>query len=396
MSNKIPPYSETFEKLRSAGYSKDEIESAVTKVSKEIGEFVPNKDYHIFIVAKNLGVNLGDVRFISSIRPYKINEITNELYQIEMRVYVVLVEKRKTSKGSDSIRLTVADETGTSVIRVFGDGIEKFENLKRGDYIHISPVRVEEYPKDSGKINLTAFSGCTLKVIEPDIPIEDFVPSVEKAKEGQLVHVRGVVLEQKSRRSWFGCSVCKKSLGDNEVEGEEVICPFCGNKSVVTKFVSDSIAVVSGDDTVVCELSPFISAGELYGSVVDIWGRYSEQWNRVDVISIDVIKTDILQPVDSYIDKDKKETKETKKKSTIKKNEKKVASETKKEEDECEEEWVKEMISNIKYFDGLLKKSIVSAISGKFKIDPDVVEKKIQELCDKEVLRERDGYVSLF
>lgn len=394
MANKIPPYSETFEKIRNAGYTKEDIESAVKKVADEIGEFVSNKDYHIFIVAQNLGVDIGEVRFISSIRPYKINEINLNTFQIEMRGYVVSVEKRKTLKGKESLRLTIADETGVAVIRIFGGEMEGFEKLKRGDYIHISPVRVEEYPKDSGKINLTAFGGCSIKTIEPDISIDDFVPSVEKAKEGQLVHVKGIVLEQKDGRSYLGCSICKRSFGNSEIEGEEAVCPFCGGRSVVTKFVSNSIAVASGDDTVICILSPFMEVPKnLNGSAVDVWGTFSEQWNRVDIISIDVIKPNILQPVESYIEK-----KDTPKKDDSKKRIKKTKSvEVKKEaKEQKKEKWVDEMIATVDLLGTILKKSLVESVSGKNKISHEVVEKKIRDLCDDEVLREKDGYVSRF
>lgn len=420
-NSKIPPYSTTFEKLRSAGFSKEDIERDVKKIKKEIGEFVTSKDYHILMVAQNLKVDVGEMKFISEVRTCKINEITLDMYKrIEVKGYVVTSEKRLSRKGNDMIFLTVADETGVATIRVNGgtSGVGEFENVKHGDYVRVPSVQVNEYPKGSNKVSLSVYAPySSVQVTNPDIPLDDFVTSVDTVKDGQLIHVKGVVMEEREQRHYLGCSYCKKKLSDKEVEGESVICPNCSEKVTVTRYPTNDVAVACEDDMITCQLSPFLNVPEnIFGSVVDIWGKYSEQWNRVDVITLGVLKANILQPATTYIEEEPKKVKEKIKeeekvveKAVEKKEDKEDAEQVAKEIGEIstpdvaetkevtkkEEEWIGVMVEQIKLIGTLIESSVVESIAGRFKLPEDVVKSKIKELVKDNKLQEKDGYLSI-
>lgn len=185
----------------------------------------------------------------------KINEIGGNDYGLTVVGKVLDVssirEFEREGKIGRVASITIADETGSVRVSLWGSTAEKVHEIKVDDIVKISlgysmpgSFGTELGVDEDGSILINP-PGEEIPQIAPQKKVARRVEIREISKEGEFVEVRGTIVHVVNKKPIFGaCPICGKGLGS--LDGETV-CEECGRS--VTPLPRGVITFILDDGT---------------------------------------------------------------------------------------------------------------------------------------------------
>ncbi|MFX1450242.1 MAG: hypothetical protein ACFFCM_05340 [Promethearchaeota archaeon] len=163
----------------------------------------------------------------------KIKELTPESKNVNLiGKCIELGEVREVANDNKVMEIVLGDETGTIILSVWNDDIEK---VKKGESYQIINGYVTIF---QNKMQLNTGKFGKFEVSEPKITKVDIKHKISESEiipvrkniidltDNQLIELRGTISELQSRDPTY--NACPKCMKKVTIEKDEIICPNCG------------------------------------------------------------------------------------------------------------------------------------------------------------------------
>ncbi|MBU3924041.1 MAG: DUF2240 family protein [Nanoarchaeota archaeon] len=300
---------------KAAGLEKEEVERRVEAKKAKLSGLI-SKEGAAQIIAAELGINFEDADL-------KISELTAGMRRVNIVGKIISMypvrEFNKNGREGKVLNFTIADETGSTRVVLWDvNHIELFESekIKVGDVVEIKNGSTRE-----NEIHLSGFSELKKsEVVMDEIKTGAVVSegSLEEARQGQNVRVRGVVVQVFAPRFYKVCSSCNKKAvvtvgsGESVVGGGEYRCPEHGvvtpgdrailnfvlddgTESMRVVMFSDQIKLVVAEEDLKDEVKAAAFRDDFMGSEIYLSGnvKRNQLFNNLEIVATGVEKVDV-------------------------------------------------------------------------------------------------------
>lgn len=281
----LPPVDEIKKLFAERGISEVELNERIEKKKQQYQGFISDKAVLMYLVARDLGIEIPLTMPSESLTVDEAFGITDENEIFSVKGFVGGVWEKKTRRGTNAVYCLLLNEACNKYVRIgfFGKSYEKAKSLKFGEYIQVN--NVSWWFRPDMKI-LTATGLSEIRKLQGG----EFNPDRNPLENGMYVSFIGVPIELR-KRSYVGCPYCFRSWKDAK-EGTEVTCCIPENVKLTSlSWITLTVLSTDGTKRVSCDFGPgmrgdFVS---LLGNVVKFYGIYEDQ--VITVFHYNVIQT---------------------------------------------------------------------------------------------------------
>lgn len=228
---------------KSAGIDKEDVERRVEAKKAKLSGLI-SKEGAAQIIAAELGINFED-------QDLKISELMIGMRNVNVVGKIINLfpvrEYSKNGRDGKVVNFIIADDTGNIKVVLWDvNHIELIENetIKKGDVVEIKNGVTRE-----NEIHLSGFGGFKKSDVKMEnVKTEAIVDekTIEEAKQGQMVKIRGVVVQLFQPRFYSVCPECNKkvtNISEESTESKKFKCAEHGEVSpkerAILNFVLD-------------------------------------------------------------------------------------------------------------------------------------------------------------
>jgi replication factor A1 len=203
---------------KSAGLEREEIERRVEAKKAKLSGLI-SKEGAAQIIAAELGISFED-------QDLKVNELMPGMKKVNLIGKVVSIfpirEFERNGQVNKVVNFILADETGSMRIVLWDTNhiaLIESEEVAKGDVVEIKNGAMRE-----SEVHLSGFSEIKKSSVVMDTIKEEAIVregTLEEARQGQMVKVRGVVVQIFQPRFYSVCPQCNKKVVS---EGEKFSC----------------------------------------------------------------------------------------------------------------------------------------------------------------------------
>lgn len=291
---------------KSASLEKEEVERRIEAKKAKLSGLI-SKEGSAQIIAAELGINFED-------QDLKISELMPEMRKVNVVGKIInLFPVRKYSKNGREGKVAnfvLADETGNTRVVLWDiNHIELIENgtIKQGDVVEIKNGSTRD-----SEIHLSGFSELgKSNVVIKDVKTETMVSekSLEEARQGQNIKIRGVIVQIFQPRFYSVCPECnKKVIKEGEIckcaehgvvtPKDRAILNFVlddGTESMRIVMFSDQINAVIPEEDLKDEKKATAFRDDLIGTEIYLSGivKRNQLFNNLEIVASGVEKVDV-------------------------------------------------------------------------------------------------------
>jgi replication factor A1 len=292
--------------VASAKLEKEEVERRVEAKKAKLSGLI-SKEGAAQIIAAELGINFED-------QDLKVNELMPGMRKVNIVGKIInLFPVREFSKNGREGKVAnfiLADDTGSVRVVLWDvNHIELIENesIKQGDVVEIKNGSTRE-----GEIHLSGFSDLKKSdVVFKSVKSEAVASegSLNEARQGQNIKVRGVVVQIFQPRFYRVCPNCNKKVVDEgggykcgehgKVEPKErAILNFVlddGTETMRVVVFSDQIGMLVPEEDLKDEAKALAFRDDFLGSEIYLSGsvRRNQMFNNLEIITSGVERVDV-------------------------------------------------------------------------------------------------------
>jgi replication factor A1 len=290
----------------SAKLEKEEVERRVEAKKAKLSGLI-SKEGAAQIIAAELGINFED-------QDLKISELMPGMKRVNITGKVITLfpvrEYSKNGREGKVANFIIADETGnTRAVLWDTNHIDLIENetIKQGDVVDIKNGTTREM-----EVHLSGFSELTKssKVIE-NVKTESSVSekSLDEVRQGQLIRVRGIVVQIFQPRFYSVCPECnKKAAQEGElykcaehgviIPKERAILNFViddGTETMRVVMFSDQISILIPEEDLKDADKAMAFRDDFLGTEIYLSGKVNRNqlFNNLEVVANGVEKADV-------------------------------------------------------------------------------------------------------
>lgn len=302
---------------KSASLERSEVERKVEAKKAKLSGLI-SKEGAAQIIAAELGISFED-------EDLKVAELIGGLRKVNivgkvMNIFPVREFEKNDRKGKVANFILADDSGSTRVVLWDTNHIEMIENetIKVGDVVEIKNGSTRD-----SEVHLSSFGGLKKSNVVmdevKDAPVASEV-SLEEARQGMNVRIRGIVVQVFQPRFYSVCPNCNKKVVKGEDEKfkcaehgviekkDRAILNFVlddGNESMRVVMFSDQIKLVVPEEDLKDEAKAAAFRDDFLGTEIYLSGRVNRNqlFNNLEIVTSGVEKVDVEKLI-SELDKE--------------------------------------------------------------------------------------------
>ena len=304
--------------VKSSGLEKEEVERKVEAKKAKLSGLI-SKEGAAQIIAAELGINFED-------QDLKISELMGGMRKVNVVGKIINLfpvrEYSKNGREGKVANFVIADDTGSTRVVLWDiNHIALIENetIKVGDVVEIKNGSTRD-----SEIHLSGFSELKKsdKVLE-DVKTEAVVSegSLEEARQGQNIKVRGVIVQVFQPRFYSVCPECNKKViaegegfkcaehGAVDSPKDRAILSFViddGTETMRVVMFSEQINILIPEEDLKDSEKATAFRDDLMGSEIYLSGnvKRNQMFNNLEIVATSIEKVDVEKLIEEL---DKKE-----------------------------------------------------------------------------------------
>lgn len=297
---------------KSAGLERADVERRVEAKKAKLSGLI-SKEGAAQIIAAELGISFED-------RELKVSELMAGMKKVNVVGKIINLfpvrEFSKNGREGKVLNFILGDETGSTRVVLWDvNHIELIENeqIKKGDVIEIKNGSTRD-----NEIHLSSFSelkksDAVIENVKTEIPVNE--GSLEGARQGQSIKVRGVVVQVFQPRFYRVCPECgKKVVQESEsykcaehgivTPKEKAILNFVlddGTETMRVVMFSDQIGAVVPEEDLKDDAKATAFRDDFLGTEIYLSGnvKRNQLFNNLEIVASNVEKVEVEKLIES-------------------------------------------------------------------------------------------------